>query len=301
MARTGHADAGGVQIFYEDLGSPDDPAVVLLAGLAAQLPTLPDGFCALLVDAGYRVIRFDHRDTGLSTKLDGAQARGSPARRAWRYLLGRTSEVPYSLLDMADDVIALLDRLGIARAHLVGVSMGGMIAQILAATAGDRVASLGLLMSTTGKRIFTTPPALRLIRLAVQVRTTDRLAFEVRHLAVLNGPVFAPPDSELRARVQLLQQRCDYPQGRRRHVDAILGTGSLLKYSRAISAPTVVIHGSADPMLRPSHGRAVAAAIYGARFVLIEDMGHDLPVPVWQPVAEALIENFGRRFGRLQQ
>ncbi|MEB3062572.1 alpha/beta fold hydrolase [[Mycobacterium] zoologicum] len=298
-SRTGHADAGGVRIFYEDLGNPDDPAVVLLAGLAAQLPTWPDGFCALLVDAGYRVIRFDHRDTGLSTKLDGAQARGSPARRAWRYLLGRTSAVPYTLLDMADDVLALLDRLGIARAHLVGVSMGGMIAQILAATAGDRVTSLGVLMSTTGRRIFTTPPAWRLIRLALQ-RPRDSLAFEVRHLAVLNGPVFAPPEAELRARVVALRERCNYPEGRRRHVDAILGTGSLLKYSRAISAPTVVLHGSADPMLRPAHGRAVADAVPGARFVLIEGMGHDLPAAVWQPVAGALTENFRRRFGRLQ-
>ena len=300
MARTGHADAGGVQIFYEDLGSPDDPAVVLLAGLAAQLPTLPDGFCALLVDAGYRVIRFDHRDTGLSTKLDGAQARGSPARRAWRYLLGRTSEVPYTLVDMADDVIALLDRLGIARTHLVGVSMGGMIAQILAATVPDRVLSLGVLMSTTGRRIFITPPAWQLIKL-ILVRPQDALTFEARHLAILNGPVLAPPDAELRTRITALRQRCDYPQGRRRHVDAILGTGPLLGYSRAISAPTVVLHGSADPMLRPAHGRAVAAAVPGARFVLIEGMGHDLPAPVWQPVAEALIENFGRRFGRLQQ
>ncbi|MEB3032018.1 alpha/beta fold hydrolase [[Mycobacterium] nativiensis] len=297
QTRTGRADSGGVQIFYEDLGNPDDPAVVLIAGLAAQLPTWPDGLCALLVDAGYRVIRFDHRDTGLSDKLDGAQTVGGPFGRAWRYLLGRTSAVPYTLVDMSHDVVALLDRLDIARAHIVGASMGAMIGQVLAATRPERVSSLGLIMATTGRRMFTTPPAWRLIRLALHAPPhdappEDRLAFEVRHLATLNGPAVAPGDAELRARVRLLGDRCSYPEGRRRHVDAILGTGSLLRYSRAVSAPTVVLHGSADPMLRPAHGRAVAATIPGARFVLIEGMGHDLPAPVWQPVAEALTKNF---------
>lgn len=306
QTRTGRADAGGVEIFYEDLGAPDDPAVVLIAGLAAQLPTWPDGFCALLVRAGYRVIRFDHRDTGLSAKFDGRHAPDGRPRQAWRYLLGRTSAVPYTLVDMTRDVVALLDHLGIARAHVVGASMGGMIAQILAATEPDRVASLGVIMATTGKRIFTAPPAWRLLKLALQAPPSDaapqdRLDFEVRHLATLNGPVVAPSPAELHARVRHLQERCSYPEGLRRHVDAVLGTGSLLQYSRAITAPTVVLHGSADPMLRPAHGRAVAAAIPGARFVLVEGMGHDLPAAVWQPVAGALTQNFRDGFGRLQQ
>lgn len=299
QTRTGRADVGGLEIFYEDLGNLDDPAVVLIAGLAAQLPTWPDGFCALLVDAGYRVVRFDHRDTGLSAKMDGQQAEGAPFRRAWRYLLGRSSEVPYTLVDMTHDVVALLNHLGIARAHVVGASMGGMIAQILAATEPARVSSLGLIMATTGKRIFTTPPSWRLIRLAFDAPSQDaspedRLAFEVRHLATINGQLVAPSDAELRLRVRHLAERCSYPAGRRRHVDAVLGTGSLLRYSRAITAPTLVLHGSADPMLRPAHGRAVAAAIPGARFVLLEGMGHDLPAPVWRPIAEALTANFRR-------
>lgn len=297
--RSGHADADGVQIYYEDLGDPDDPAVVLIAGLAAQLPLWPDGFCELLVGAGYRVIRFDHRDTGLSDKLDGRHARDARPRQVWRYLLGHTSEVPYTMVDMSHDVVALLDHLGVARAHVVGTSMGGMIAQILAATERHRVASLGVLMATTGRRIFTAPPAWRLIKLAFaapppDASPEDRLAFEVRHLATLNGPAVAPPQSELRALIRRLAERCNYPEGRRRHVDAVLGTGSLLRYSRAITAPTVVLHGSADPMLRPTHGRAVAAAIPGARFVLVEEMGHDLPAAVWRPVVEALTANFRR-------
>lgn len=299
QSRTGHADAGDVRIFYEDLGDPAAPAVVLLAGLAAQLSTWPDGFCALLVDAGYRVIRFDHRDTGWSTSLDGLHAPGGRAGHAWRYLLGRGSEVPYTLVDMSRDVVALLDQLGIGRAHVVGVSMGAMIAQILAATEPDRVRSLGVVMATTGKRIFTAPPAWRVLRLALHApgrgaSPKDRLAFEARHLAVLNGPAVAPPEAVLRDRVRRLAERADHPDGLRRHVDAILGTGPLLRYSRAITAPTVVVHGSADPMLRPTHGRAVARAIPGARFVLIQGMGHDLPAPVWRPVTEALTKNFRR-------
>ena len=299
QTRTGRADTGaGVQIFYEDLGDPADPPVLLIAGLAAQLPTWPDGFCALLVDAGYRVIRFDHRDTGLSTKLDGRHGGGRPGQ-VWRYLLGRTSDVPYTLVDMAHDATALLDHLGVVRAHVVGASMGGMIAQLLAATEPDRVASLGVIMATTGRRIFRTPPAWRMIRLAFAAPATDappedRLAFAVRHLATLNGPVLAPPEAELRARLAHLTQRSNYPEGLKRHVDAVLGTGSLLRHSRAITTPTVVVHGSADPLLRPAHGRAVAAAIPGARFVPIEGMGHDLPAPVWPPVVAALTQNFRR-------
>ncbi|MGH3959334.1 alpha/beta fold hydrolase [Mycobacterium sp.] len=289
---------GAVEIYYEDLGDPADPPVLLIMGLAAQLPMWPDGFCAQLVDAGHRVIRFDHRDTGLSAKMHGLRADGSVYRRAWRYLLGKTSAVPYTLLDMAHDSTTLLDHLGIARAHVVGASMGGMIAQILAATEPDRVASLGIIMSTTGRRFFASPPAWPVIRLAFRAPARDapleeKLAFEARNVAVLNGPNFLPSERDLRKRVQELAERCSYPPGRRRQVDAVLGTGSLLAYSRAITAPTVVLHGSADPMLRPRNGRAVAAAIGGARFVVVDGMGHDLPEPVWRPIVETLRENFG--------
>ena len=290
---TGHGD---VELFYEDLGRPEDPAVLLIMGLGAQLPMWPDGFCARLVDAGYRVIRFDHRDSGLSAKLHGLRADSPIYRRALRYLLGRSSPVPYTLLDLADDALALLDHLGIDQAHVVGSSMGGMIAQILAATAPHRVQTLGILMSTTGKA-FSAPPALRLLRLAIGAPGPDatdeqRWAFEVRNVALINGPNFLPPEAELRRRVIDLAQRSSYPPGVLRHLDAVLGTGSLIRYAKAITAPTVVLHGSKDPMLRMRNGRAVAAAIPGAVFVVIDGMGHDLPKPVWKPILEALIENF---------
>jgi pimeloyl-ACP methyl ester carboxylesterase len=285
-----------VELYYEELGDPAGTPALLIMGLGAQLPMWPDGFCARLVDRGYRVIRFDHRDTGLSAKMHGLRAQGSVYRRVWRYLLGRPSAVPYTLIDMTQDVVALLDHLGIARAHVVGASMGGMIAQILAATEPDRVASLGIIMSATGKPLSALP-AWRVIKLAFDspgkdASADERLAFEVRNVAVFNGPNFLPSEADLRERVQLLAERCTYPPGMMRQVDALLGTGSLLGYSKAITAPTVVLHGSADPMVRPRNGRAVAAAIPGARFAVVDGMGHDLPEPVWRPIIEALCENF---------
>jgi pimeloyl-ACP methyl ester carboxylesterase len=292
---------GTVELFYEELGNPARPAVLLIMGLGAQLPMWPDGFCAQLVDAGYRVIRFDNRDSGLSAKLDGLRAGEPIYRRVVRYGLGRSSPVPYTLLDLAEDVQALLDHLHITRAHVVGASMGGMIAQILAATAPERVASLGVLMSTTGKA-FSAPPSWRVIKLALfgPSRAADedtKLAFEMRNIAILNGPNFLPAENEIRERVTTLRDRSNYPPGMLRHFDAVLGTGSLLSYAKAVTAPTVVLHGSHDPMLRVRNGRAVAAAIPGARFVVIDGMGHDLPKPVWRPIVEALTENFARAAG----
>jgi pimeloyl-ACP methyl ester carboxylesterase len=291
--------AGDLDLFYEDLGDPADPAVLLIMGLGAQLPMWPDGFCAQLVAAGYRVIRFDHRDSGLSAKLHGQRAEKSVYRRIVRYTFGRSSPVPYTLVDMTDDARALLDHLGVECAHVVGASMGGMIAQILAATSPERVASLGVIMSTTGKA-FSAPPAWRVIKLSFDPPVADasaeeKLAYEVRNVAVMNGPNYLPSEGELRQRVSQLAERCTYPPGTLRQFDAVLGTGSLLSYSKAVTAPTVVLHGSADPMLRLRNGRAVAAAIPGARFVVIDGMGHDLPPAVWRPIVEALTENFVRR------
>lgn len=288
--------SGDVELYYEDLGDPADPPVLLIMGLGAQLPMWPDGFCAQLVDAGHRVIRFDHRDTGLSAKMHGMRAEGSVYRRAWRYVTGRPSPVPYTLVDMTRDVVALLDHLDIDRAHVVGASMGGMIAQILAATEPNRVASLGIIMSSTGKPLSAVP-AWRVIKLRFDAPGKDasdeeKLAYEARNVAVFNGPNFLPPADELRKRVEQLAERSTYPPGRLRQIDALLGTGSLLAYSKQITAPTVVIHGSHDPMVRPRNGRAVAAAIPGARFVVVDGMGHDLPEPVWRPIVETLTENF---------
>ncbi|MGV0606939.1 alpha/beta fold hydrolase [Mycolicibacterium sp. XJ1904] len=296
QVRSGTAVCGDVGIFYEDLGDPADPPVLLIMGVGAQLPMWPDGFCARLIDEGYRVIRFDHRDTGLSTKLDGQRADGSVYPRVLRYLLGRASPVPYTLVDLADDARGLLDHLGLDRAHIVGASMGGMIAQVLAGRHPERVASLGLVMTSAGTP-FSSLPALRVLRLAFGAPARDapleqRRAHEVRNVAIINGPNFLPPAEQLHRRVRELRERSDYPQGMLRQFDAILGTGSLLRYTRRITAPTVVIHGTKDPLVRPRNGRTVARAVDGARYVVVDGMGHDLPEPVWGPVVGALTENF---------
>ena len=282
-------------MFYEDLGDPGDPAVLLIMGVGAQLPMWPDGFCAQLLKQGYRVIRFDHRDTGLSTKMRGRRAEGSIYPRIGRYLMGRSSPVPYTLVDLAEDARGLLDHLGIQRAHVVGASMGGMIAQVLAGRYPDRLASLGIIMSSAG-RPLSAVPRWRVIKLAFDPPAKDapaeeKLAVEVRNISVINGPNFLPPEDQLRRRVEELTARSDYPQGMLRQFDAILGTGSLARYTRRITAPTVVIHGSEDPMMRPRNGRNLARAIDGARYVVVDGMGHDLPEPVWRPVVEALTEN----------
>jgi pimeloyl-ACP methyl ester carboxylesterase len=295
QSRSGTAACGDVELFYEDLGDPADPPVLLIMGVGAQLPMWPDGFCAQLLKCGYRVIRFDHRDTGLSTKMHGHRARGSVYPRVARYVLGRSSPVPYTLVDLAEDVRGLLDHLGIERAHVVGASMGGMIAQVLAGSHPDRVRSLGLIMTSSG-RPMSSIPKWRVIRLAFgappkDAPVEDKLATEVRNISVINGPNFLPPQDQLRHRVEELTARSDYKQGMLRQFDAILGTGSLMRYTRRITAPTVVIHGSEDPMVRPRNGRNVARTIDGARYVVVDGMGHDLPEPVWRPIVEALTEN----------
>src|ERR1700737_2574691 len=205
QSRSGTAVCGHpsspIELFYEDLGDPADRPVLLIRGVGAQPPMWPDGFCEQLIKHGYRVIRFDHRDTGLSTKMHGSRAKGSVYPRVLRYLVGRTSAVPYTLVDLADDVRGLLDHLEIQRAHVVGASMGGMIAQVLAGRHPDRIRSLGLVMTSAG-RPFSSVPRWKVIRLAFgapgkDAAAEEKLAYEVRNISIINGPNFLPPVDQL--------------------------------------------------------------------------------------------------------
>ncbi|MCX5041666.1 alpha/beta fold hydrolase [Aldersonia sp. NBC_00410] len=296
--RRGKAAANGLELAYEDMGDPDRPAVLLIMGFSAQLTLWPDDFCAALVDGGYRVIRFDNRDIGLSSKLHGVRVGGSTLLRMGVSQLGRASTVPYTVADMAADTVGLLDHLDIEAAHIVGASMGGMIAQVFAAEYPERVRSLGIVFSSTNQPLLP-PPSVAAIRtlLASPGANPTReqvIAQSVRARQVIGSPQFPEAPEVLAERAARDYDRSYYPAGVVRQFAAVTGSGSLLGYSRRIDAPTVVIHGSADPLIRPAGGRAVARAVEGARLHVIKGMGHDLPAPLLPEISGELLKNFTR-------
>ena len=293
--RSGTARAGELDIFYEDMGDPNDPAVLLIMGLGAQLLLWRKGFCERLVDQGLRVIRYDNRDVGLSSKVEGKHTGAALLPRMVRSYLGQPSAAVYTLEDMADDAAALLDHLGIRDAHIVGGSMGGMIAQVFAARFPRRTKTLGVIFSSNNQAMLP-PPGPRQLR-AVTTRPADTsrdgiIANAVRVGKVIGSPGYPVPDDEARANAVEGYERSYYPAGVARHFSAIMGSGSLLRYDRQIAAPTVVIHGKADKLMRPSGGRAVAKAIPRARFVLFDGMGHDLPAALWDDIVGELKTTF---------
>lgn len=295
--RTGTAKSGDLDIYYEDMGDPNDPAVLLIMGLGAQLLLWRKGFCEKLVAQGLRVIRYDNRDVGLSTKLTGRRSGGGLMPRMARSFLGMRSPAVYTLEDMADDATALLDHLGIDRAHIVGGSMGGMIAQIFAARFPQRTMTLGVIFSSNNQPLLP-PPGPQQLRALLQrpADTTQEaiIANAIRVAGIIGSPGYPAPQERLRADAIEGYDRAYYPAGIARHFAAVLGSGSLLHYDRQISAPTVVIHGKADRLMRPFGGRAIARAIKGARLVLIDGMGHDLPEQLWDKLVGELKMNFAQ-------
>jgi pimeloyl-ACP methyl ester carboxylesterase len=294
--RTGTAPSGDLDIYYEDLGDPNDPAVLLIMGLGAQLILWRDGFCQKLVDQGLRVIRYDNRDVGLSSKLRGQRVDAPLYPRMVRSFLGLRSPAVYTVEDMADDAAALLDHLGIDRADIVGASMGGMIAQIFAARYADRTKTLAVIFSSNNQPGLP-PPGLRqlmsLIKGPPPGSPRDVIIENSVRISKLNAsPGFPTPEEQIRAEAAEAYDRAYYPSGIGRHFGAVLGSGSLLHHDRQIIAPTVVIHGKADKLMRPTGGRAIARAIPGARLVLIDGMSHELPEQVWDQVIGELKTNF---------
>ena len=295
QVRTGTASSGEVDIHYEDMGDPADPAVLLIMGLGAQMIFWRAEFCQRMIDQGLRVIRFDNRDVGLSGKLPEHHSGAPLLPRMARSFLGMASPAAYTLEDMADDAAALLDHLGVDRAHVVGASMGGMIAQVFAARHRARTRGLAVIFSSNNQSALPPPGPQQLLAVLSKPSGTGRDAIidnAVRVTKIIGSPGFPRPDDAIRAEAVEVYDRSYYPAGVGRQFAAILGSGSLRRYNRQTAAPTVVIHGKADKLMRPSGGRAIARAIPGARLVLFDGMGHELPEPLWDDIVGELQATF---------
>lgn len=287
--RSGRARCGDVELAYDVVG--DGPRqLVLIMGIGAQRIFWDDRFVARVADAGFTVARFDHRDIGESTRLDHLPV-PRPPRTLARHLFGLSVGAPYTLSDMAGDVVGLLDHLGWARAHVVGASMGGMIAQHLAIEHPARVASLTSIMSTPGARryaIQARPSALRAL-LGKPPRTAEESGeYAVRMFAVIGGPRFAPDEEALRRLGRLAFERKPSPRGFCRHLAALCASGDRTRRLASVRAPTLVFHGAADPLIPVAAGRATARAIPGAHLHVVDGMGHHMPPGVWDELVPAI-------------
>jgi pimeloyl-ACP methyl ester carboxylesterase len=280
-----------LEICFETFGNEADPAMLLVMGLGTQMLGWPDAFCEELAGRGHFVIRYDNRDCGRSTHFPEHRP---PSIK--QLLLRDRACAPYSLADMADDGIGVLDHLGIAAADVVGVSMGGMIAQTMAARHPDRVRSLASIMSNTGHR-WRGMPGLRAypIFLRKPVRTKDAAIDSViATFKLIGSPDFPFDEDEMRTVAERSYARGYDPSGTGRQLAAIIASGDRTAELARITAPTLVVHGTRDVMVTPSGGKATARAIEGARLVLIDGMGHDLPRDLWSRIEDLIEDNAAR-------
>jgi pimeloyl-ACP methyl ester carboxylesterase len=286
--------ANGVMLEYEITGDAAAEPVLLIMGLGAQLTRWSPDFATKLAARGYRVIRFDNRDIGLSEKMEAAGPPDIPALFAARNE-GKWPKVAYNLDDMAADAAGLLGALGIARAHIVGASMGGMIAQLVAADHPEKTLSLTSIMSTTGNPALppATPEAMERLNMPAPDPTKDLEAYVAQSIdsaKVLGSPGFPVPDETLRAEAVSTVKRSYYPMGFMRQYAAILGSPDRRPKLATITAPTVVIHGEADPLVPVEGGRDTAASIPGAELVEIPGMGHDVPAPLYDRIIDGIVK-----------
>ena len=288
------ARANGIDICYQTLGDRGSSAILLIMGLGMQLIAWPDAFCESLVGSGFRVIRFDNRDVGHSTHIDWRQ-RPRLLLSIARGVLGLPVRSPYRLSDMAADAIALLGALQVARAHLVGVSMGGMIAQCMAARYPDRLLSLTSIMSSSGNwRVACGKPAVLRQLLRRPARPDDpssQLDHLMRVFGVIGSPGFPSDQADLREQLAHAIRRANYPAGHYQQLLAIIAAGDRRKELAKIRTPTLVIHGADDPLVPVAAGYDTAKHIAGARLEIIRGMGHDLPPAVQKLVLQAVVSH----------
>ena len=280
----------GIDIFYEDHGDPAHEVILLIMGLGAQLTLWPDELVEALVGEGFRVIRYDNRDIGLSQKIEGARAPSLPMQ-VLRKKIGFPARVPYTLTDMARDGIGVLDALGIARAHAVGASMGGMIAQLMAVHHPERLMSLTSIMSTTGNPKL--PPAEKnaMGALIAPLKGMDEDTLIEHGLNIvrnIGSPGFPFDPEEQRAKVLRNVRRSVYPAGPPRQLAAIIDDGDRRARLAGVRVPTLVLHGEDDPLIKLPAAEDTAAAIPGARLVTIPGWGHDIPAPLVPRVADEI-------------
>ncbi|MGE5282826.1 MAG: alpha/beta fold hydrolase [Chloroflexota bacterium] len=289
------APSNGIEIAYQEVGDPDAAPLLMVMGLGTQMLGWDEELCEVLAGRGFRVVRFDNRDIGHSTMLDAA---GLPSRAD--LFLGRPESAAYLLSDMADDAIGLMDHLGIESAHVVGASMGGMIGQTLAIEHPERVRSLVSIMSTTGSRRVGTP-TFKAFGLMLAKAPRSREAYVERVLKtfrVVGSPAYPTDEARLSELAGRMFDRSHNPRGILRQMHAVTASGNRTAALRKLRLPVAVIHGTRDPLIRPSGGRATARAIPGARLRIVEGMGHDLPRPLWPIFVDEIADTVARTGSR---
>jgi pimeloyl-ACP methyl ester carboxylesterase len=285
-----HCRVGDIDICFETFGDPGDPAMLLIMGLGTQMVAYHDDFCGQLAGRGFFVIRHDNRDIGRSTHLDGAPT------PSLVQLAKRDRNSAYTLADMAGDSIGVLDCLGIEKAHIVGTSMGGMIAQTIAIRHPERTLSLVSIMSNTGD-FWHGQPALTMYAVLLKPSPPEREGFinhAVEMFTKIGGSGYEPDVEDLRQIATLSYDRGHDARGSQRQLWAIVADRDRAPALRRLNVPATVIHGAEDKLVRPSGGRATAKAIPGARLVMIPGMGHGLPRGAWPTIIDAIADTTTR-------